>query len=156
MRNLGAIFKMILFVILAAVAAMLVGILIGDTNESEPIAERVQLRLQDLEIIEFSERVETYVSRGDGSLYFVSINFVAAVDRTHGEQSYEIIETLRKPESDYVMRSIAFDVVSEKTYEELGEPGAMYYIERELLARFRQEFGSNLIYRVMISGEWAI
>ena len=112
------------------------------------------LRVDQQEFIELSRAISTNIRGETGSSHVFSANFIISVDNTQGRASQDIIDTLNA--SDSIMRSVALHVVRGRTFEELTHPDAMSILEQEILDQLRHEFGSSLIHRVMIGGDWFV
>ena len=146
----------LLVVLLAAmgfVAFMVFGIMRGGDDQG-PQANFMgaELRPEELHLVEFSQPISTNVRSETGASHVIRTSFVVAVDNTQGRTSNDLIELLAT--SDSIMRSVALHVVRSRTFEELSHPDAMSFLEQEVLEQLRHEFGSNLIHRVVIGGDW--
>jgi len=153
--------KILMIVIVAMLVILLVAVVFiaimllrmpDGSEQGGSAAAAVDLRPDQLELIEFSQPISTNIRGETGTTHVIRTGFIVAVDRTQGRDSNDAIALLS--ESDSIMRSVALHVVRGRTFEELSHPEAMALLEQDLLDQLRIEFSTNLIHRVMVDGNW--
>ena len=159
-RNKLLMFMIIGLLLLLIGAIVFVAILLlgmrGGQDEEYAYEEAVPqyLRIDQLEFLELSRAISTNIRSESGGSHVFSASFIIAVDGTMGRESQNMIELLAG--SDSILRSVALRVVRQKTFEQLSHQDAMANLEQEVLHELRHEFGTSLINRVMIGGDWFV
>jgi len=119
--------------------------------EPGPIHTNV-LTPADITFIPLSQPIVTnLVSDVGGRERIASLNLNVGI--THREEdsddgAAELISLME--ESEAVVRSIALDVLREKTFEELSSREATAMLSSQILTRLQDEFQTNLIVNVLI------
>ncbi|MCL2617580.1 MAG: flagellar basal body-associated FliL family protein [Defluviitaleaceae bacterium] len=146
----------LLVVLIGAIAfvAVMVMSLPGQDGGNQSQFYAPDLRIEEQAFLELSRAISTNIRGETGNSHVFSANFIISVDNTQGRDSQNIIELLGA--SDSILRSVALRVVRGRTFEELSHPDAMSILEQEILDQLRHEFGSPLIHRVMIGGDWFV
>lgn len=114
------------------------------------VTKQTEIKPKEMKLITLESPIYTNLLTGqDNKDHLIRISVGIGVDYTEPKKSDTLITLINDRMA--IVQDIIVSVCRSKTYEELRTSDAQEVLKAEILSKMQEEFGSNLIYRIIIN-----